>query len=380
MAVKNQHKTQKPTMQKVLSAAKAAYLYITGKGAQVVCALFFAIFVASFAGISIYARVAHAAPNNAINFQARILTASGSVVADGNYSVEFKVYNAAVGGVAEWSDTFVLSAKNGYITTSLGSGAAFDPNIDWSQEHWLTMNINGDGEMGPSRMKITGVPYAFTAGKALNVLSANTASASTNSNSISVQTGNATGLTSNSGSITVDTGTATGTTGTISIGSINASGVSIGHLGLQTNIAGTALISGGVATLGTATQAGSLVLNDGVGGQTTTLQAGNSAGNLSFTLPTTTGAALECLQNSATPGVLQFGTCGAGGGNLQNAYDNSVGAIITATATDGALRVRDAATTFGNGNVFAVQNNAGTVDYLAVRVMAMLHSTPMFCS
>src|SRR5690606_4425367 len=55
--------------------------------------------------------------------------------------------------------------------------------------------------------------------------------------------------------------------------------------------------------LGDVSNAGTIALSDGTG-DTTTLQAGNSAGSISFTLPTTTGSQNQCLKNSATPGIL----------------------------------------------------------------------------
>lgn len=131
-----------------------------------VLALFFALIATFSAIVSIYAQQAHAAVNSTINFQARVLQANGAVVADGNYSVQFKLYDAVTGGTNEWTETQNIAAKNGYITASLGSVTSFPGTIDWSQEHWLTMNINGDGEMGPTRMKITAVPYSFKSGQA----------------------------------------------------------------------------------------------------------------------------------------------------------------------------------------------------------------------
>lgn len=139
---------------------------VTGKGTRVVSALFFAFLVTLITGISIYARDAHAVTNSTINFQARILQSNGAVVADGSQSIQFKIYDAASGGTNEWTETQSLNTKNGYITASLGSVTSFPSTIDWSQEHWLTMNVNGDGEMGPNRMKITAVPYSFRSGQA----------------------------------------------------------------------------------------------------------------------------------------------------------------------------------------------------------------------
>jgi hypothetical protein len=109
----------------------------------------------------IYTREAQAAANTNINFQARLLTSGGALVPDGNYSIAFKVYPAVSGGSAPWTETQVVSVKNGYASVSLGSVTPFSGSgIDWTQEQWLTMNVNGDGEMSP-RMKITAVPLAL---------------------------------------------------------------------------------------------------------------------------------------------------------------------------------------------------------------------------
>lgn len=104
-----------------------------------------------------------AATASTLNFQARLLNSSGSLVADGNYSVQFKLYTAVSGGTNEWTETQTVSVKNGYLSAYLGSVTPFPGSIDWSQEKWLTMNVNSDGEMTP-RIKLTAVPYAFRSG------------------------------------------------------------------------------------------------------------------------------------------------------------------------------------------------------------------------
>ena len=110
-----------------------------------------------------------------LNFQARLLNSSGSIVADGNYNVEFKLYDASTGGTLLWTETRDFNGgpddrvtlKGGYMSVYLGDVNSF-PAIDWSQELYLTMNIGGtstgaptwDGEMNP-RLRLTAVPYAF---------------------------------------------------------------------------------------------------------------------------------------------------------------------------------------------------------------------------
>ena len=122
-------------------------------------------------------QTAAAATNNTINFQARLETSSGAIVPDGNYNVEFKLYNVSSAGTAEWTEDYLNSASqgvhvaNGYLTVNLGSITSFPTTINWDQQQWLTMNIGGtttgsvtwDGEMNP-RLQLTAVPYALRAG------------------------------------------------------------------------------------------------------------------------------------------------------------------------------------------------------------------------
>ncbi|HKU18309.1 MAG TPA: hypothetical protein VJP80_03460 [Candidatus Saccharimonadales bacterium] len=112
-----------------------------------------------------------------INFQARLMNNNGSIVADGNYNVEFKIYTASSGGTANWTEDWLVSnssyihVANGYLTASLGSNNAFSnatTAIPWGQPLWLTMNIGGtasspswDGEMSP-RLSLTAVPAAMS--------------------------------------------------------------------------------------------------------------------------------------------------------------------------------------------------------------------------
>lgn len=134
---------------------------------------------------------AAAAAASTVNFQSRLLTAAGATVPDGNYNVEFKLYNtctvvASSGGCTTfsgnvWTETRTGTDKvrvvNGYLTVNLGSVNAFT-GVNWDQDLWMTMNIGGtsspvwDGEMSPA-LKLTAVPYAFQAGGLANTTGAN---------------------------------------------------------------------------------------------------------------------------------------------------------------------------------------------------------------
>ena len=136
---------------------------------------------------------AEAATSSYLNFQGRLLTSAGAVVADGNYHIEFKIYDTiGSGGSAQgvcsldsttddcwWLETRstgnLVRVVNGYFSVNLGSVTAFGASIPWDQQLYLTMRVGGSSgspswesaEMLSSgnRMVVTGVPYAFTAGK-----------------------------------------------------------------------------------------------------------------------------------------------------------------------------------------------------------------------
>jgi hypothetical protein len=135
------------------------------------------------------APVASAATSTYLNFQARLLGSSGGLVADGNYNVEFKLYDASSSSGSSqgscsgdahclWVETRTngspdnrVRVANGYLTVNLGSVNAFG-SINWDQQLWLTMNIGGtggsaswDGEMSP-RVLLTALPYAFKSAEA----------------------------------------------------------------------------------------------------------------------------------------------------------------------------------------------------------------------
>ena len=185
---------------------------------RLLAGVFTLLLIVLITSVALKPKKVDAATSSTLNFQARLLNSSGSLVSDGTYNIEFKIFDASSssgsgqGSCAGdsnclWVETRTGANKvtliNGYFSVNLASITAFG-SINWDQEMWLTMNIGGtgspswDGEMTP-RIKLTAVPYAFRAGTALGVASNNTSSASTNSANVSVVTGNATGSTSNSG-------------------------------------------------------------------------------------------------------------------------------------------------------------------------------------
>src|SRR3989344_4282676 len=140
-----------------------------------------AVFV--LVGIFLAVRPAQAATgiNEQVNFQGRLLDATGAVVADGSYNMKFRVYqdgNGVLGGGDEtlkWTEAREsgnkVLVKNGYFSVYLGSVTAFASNVDWNQDTlWLSIDIGGtgtptyDGEMSPFT-RLSSSPYALNSGR-----------------------------------------------------------------------------------------------------------------------------------------------------------------------------------------------------------------------
>jgi hypothetical protein len=312
-------------------------------------------------------RVYAQTPNTTINYQARILNFDGSLVADGDYHVEFKIYNTATasgspdqgactknGGTADpsclWIETRttgnLIRVANGYVSANLGSVTAFPTNMPWGNNLYITMRVGGkavsptwDSEMvnftTGVRMKVTAVPLAFISN---NVASGNTSTASTDSNNISVQTGNATGTTSNSGGITIDAGTATATAGSINIGSANASALTIGRTGVTTTLQGSIALTGAGTAL-TVTNDAAFNGNTTIGNASTdtlTVNANaNFTGNLSiaggntFTNSGSSVYTAQAVSNLPTGGAIGTAAATVDGATTFNISQTTISQAIT---------------------------------------------------
>lgn len=114
-----------------------------------------------------------------IPFQGQVTNQAGAIVADGQYSVIFNLYDQAVGGQPVWSERHVkIGVNRGMINVFLGSIAPFDrgtpsaaDDVDFSQIKYLGITVDTDNlattadpEMVPRSLIIP----AFHAKKAEN--------------------------------------------------------------------------------------------------------------------------------------------------------------------------------------------------------------------
>ncbi len=117
------------------------------------------IFQIAVFGLAIF--VAHGAIPQAITYQGWLTDDTGSPVADGNYSLTFKIYDAASGGTSLWSETHPsVAVAGGLFKVQLGSVTPITPAFD--APYWLEVQV-GSGSPQTPRIELSTVPYSFMA-------------------------------------------------------------------------------------------------------------------------------------------------------------------------------------------------------------------------
>src|SRR6188508_3050398 len=82
-------------------------------------------------------------------FQGRLSDANGNAVPDGARVVQFKIYDAPVGGRAVWNgEVQNLTINAGLVSTLLGTKASLS-GVDFNQDLYLeiTIDANADGQI-----------------------------------------------------------------------------------------------------------------------------------------------------------------------------------------------------------------------------------------
>jgi hypothetical protein len=97
-----------------------------------------------------------------LSYQGVLTDAGGQAVADGSYSVTFRLYTAPSGGSPVWEETSpAVQVSKGVFNATLGTtvgltGLAFD------EPYYVGISVEGEAELSP-RQILTAVPYSFNA-------------------------------------------------------------------------------------------------------------------------------------------------------------------------------------------------------------------------
>lgn len=299
----------------------------------------------AFITMLFFSIAANAAPgvNQTISFQGRLMTPQGQPVPEGYYNIQFKIYQGGTGTAAGnpsgdhvWTETYInnggnnaVHVKNGYFSVDLGSRNAFANQVDWNDDTlWLSMNIAGsssvcstfgtapclaDGEMLPMK-RLTSTPYALNAGKvggkSVDELIQNGTTQQTANFNIS-GTGMANILQGTSSVLSPNLDRAD--TGTLSIGSTNASTISMGSGDVnQTINIGVSTNNTKIVAIGSKTDGSSTIIQ---GGNNGVLIESSGGGTL------LKNGGLNSLNMQAN-GDIAMGLGGSGTFTIRNGLDN----------------------------------------------------------
>lgn len=245
------------------------------RGATYARALLLGVFIT----LAFFVPRVDAAINQQINFQGKLTNPDGTNVADGNYSIRFRIYSDPTADATstctpgtttcKWEDTETISVNSGIFSYALGSNGSYPlpGSVDFNTTGlYLGVKVGADAEMTP-RVQFTAAPYAFNADRlggiassgyvqlspssqqtgSINISGAITSGGTYNGNTFtgsSLQFSSA--VTSslqgaNSQAFNVDSGTS----GSLSLGASNASGITLGKFGTTTTTAGVFSVNSG---------------------------------------------------------------------------------------------------------------------------------------
>lgn len=94
-----------------------------------------------------------------MSHQGRLTDDSGNPVPDGNYEVQYVIYQEEAGGTGVYTETQTIPVQDGFFTTALGVTDVMTPTI-FAGPTWLEISI--EGETLTPRQRLQGAPYAFS--------------------------------------------------------------------------------------------------------------------------------------------------------------------------------------------------------------------------
>ncbi|MDZ7338121.1 MAG: hypothetical protein ONB30_06260 [candidate division KSB1 bacterium] len=101
-----------------------------------------------------------------ISYQGVLTDATGAVLPDGNYNLTFRLYDAATGGTALWSEGQLVALSKGIFNVTLGSVVPL--SLPFDKPYWLGVTVGGGAELSP-RIALTAAPYSLRSADAERV-------------------------------------------------------------------------------------------------------------------------------------------------------------------------------------------------------------------
>ena len=286
--------------------------------------------------------------NSQLPFQGRLTNSDGTVVADGNYDVVFKIYDDPTAGNTLWTENHTssnhITTSKGIFNTMLGSITAFGALNYNSDLLYLGIKVGSDAEMTP-RIRLGAAPYAMNSNQ-LNGLS---------STSFTILAGQAGGQTIDGGTAASEnltlSSTANATKGKILFGTSgydeanNRLGVGNASPSAALDVTGT-IAGTSSLTLGAASGTTGSLLFKGTTSGTVTVTPAAAAGTWSLTLPTTGGTSNYVLSTTDGAGTADW-ISGQSIAGLTTSSSPQFGHLGLGTAAVTGVALKVAATTSG---------------------------------
>ena len=222
--------------------------------------------------------VTSAAINSQINFQGKLTNSDGTNVTDGTYSLRFRIYtdptadgsNACAANSCKWEETQAsVSVNAGNFQVPLGSVTALPGSVDFNTAAlYLGVKVGSDAEMTP-RIQLSAAPYAFNSDKVggisasglvqlspgsqqtgnINVSGNATIGGTYNGNTLSSSalTFSAASVANIQAAASQNLGVDSGTSGALSLGTSNATSITIGKFGSAVNAPGGINVNSGTS-------------------------------------------------------------------------------------------------------------------------------------
>jgi hypothetical protein len=307
--------------------------------------------------------------NSQISFQGKLTNPDGTNVADGTYSIRFRIYTdpsadtGACVSTCKWEETHgSLGVSGGLFHVNLGSaGSTLPGSVDFNNATlYLGVKVSTDAEMTP-RVRLTAAPYAFNSdtldgldsaafvqlsGGNINIGSGTITSGAVNGISVgstiqpsaagalTVRSNGANALTLTSGAaatwsttagaltvqgfggVTINTPGASGATSAISILSGNSSAGTAGNVTIDTGTTSTGTPTVNIANANAkAVQVGNSSSNPAVTIDSGTGTINIGTGGQARSINLGTGAAAQAVTVGSTNGTSSL-TLQAGSGNI----------------------------------------------------------------
>ncbi len=109
--------------------------------------------------LSVFCGLSFAAVPHLINYQGKLTDSTGKPLADGTYSITFKIYDNTGGSNPLWTENQNITTNKGIFSVLLGGVTAL--NLAFDKQYYLGIQVGSDPEMRPLQ-QLASSAYAFT--------------------------------------------------------------------------------------------------------------------------------------------------------------------------------------------------------------------------